>query len=147
MNIEDLAEAEIGNASSLEVSDEITEEEAELVAQWLINKYRARIIYSCIDEVFGSMTDAEREAVYRSVCDIISGRYSVEHLEYVKQKIINFFESYSSMNIDGFVRFRLKAYKAELRILVEECAADCLGVKDYKELLEIINFLFDITQI
>lgn len=119
---------------------------AELVAGWLIAKYRSKLIYSCIDDVFGEMPDDEREAVYRSVCDIISGRYDLKHLEYIKQKIIEFFERDKRMNIDGFINFRLKAYKDELKVLVEECGYDVLGEKEYKEyleLLDLINFVFN----
>ena len=49
------------------------------------------------------------------------------------------------MNIDGFVNFRLKAYRAELKTLFEECGYDMFAYKDYRDFIDVMNFLFDIT--
>lgn len=125
----------------LEVSNEV----AESVADWLISKYRSKIIFNYIDEVFGSMDSFEKDAVYSSVCDIISGKYKVEHLEYIKTKVTDFFENEETMNVDGFINFRLKAYKAELKTIVEECGYDVLAYRDYCDMIDVINFLFDTT--
>lgn len=124
---------------------EVNNEVAESVANWLISKYRSKMIFNCIDEVFGSMESFEKDAVYSSVCDIISGKYRVEHLEYIKSKVTDFFENEETMNIDGFINFRLKAYKAELKTLVEECGYDILAYRDYCDMIDVINFLFDTT--
>lgn len=126
-------------------SSELDSDTAELIANWLIAKYRSKIIYSCIDDVFGDMDEDERDAVFDSVCDIITGRYSLEHLNYIKGKISDFFEINNEMNIDGFVNFRLKAYRAELKTLVEECGYDMFAYKDYRDFIDVMNFLFDIT--
>lgn len=151
--IEEIPETDNAEVDCLEIEDDgISVDSAELVANWLVAKYRSKLIYSCIDDVFGEIDEEERNAVFSRVCDIISGRYSVERLEYIKRKIIEFFESDKKMNIDGFVSFRLKSYKDELRILVEECGCDMLADRNYNngeylELLEIIDFLLDMEDI
>lgn len=124
--------------------EEMDNHTAELIAGWLVAKYRSRLIYDSIDEVFGELDDDDRDAVYESVCDIISSRYKLRHLEYIKNKLIDFFEYDTKMNIDGFVNFRLKAYKDELRFLVEECGSDILSereIMDYADILDIINLI------
>lgn len=148
MNITELTQDDIDGAESpavLEAGDETLDSEtAGLVAGWLVAKYRSKLIYDCIDDVFGKLDADDRDEVYRSVCDIISCRYKLKHLEYIKTKLLDLFEYDSKMNIDGFINFRLKAYKDELRALVEECGYDILGgreYKDYMELLDIIDFL------
>ena len=148
MNITELTQDDIDGAESpavLEAGDETLDSEtAGLVAGWLVAKYRSKLIYDCIDDVFGKLDADDRDEVYRGVCDIISCRYKLKHLEYIKTKLLDLFEYDSKMNIDGFINFRLKAYKDELRSLVEECGYDILGgreYKDYMELLDIIDFL------
>ena len=148
MNITELTQDDIDGAESpavLEAGDETLDSEtAGLVAGWLVAKYRSKLIYDCIDDVFGKLDAEDRDEVYRGVCDIISCRYKLKHLEYIKTKLMDFFEYDSKMNIDGFINFRLRAYKDELRALVEECGYDVLGgreYKDYMELLDIIDFL------
>ena len=160
MNINELTNDEIDQSDDLDISDindnydlpavleadgEIPDSEtAGLIARWLVAKYRSKLIYDCIDDVFGKLDTEDRDEVYRSVCDIISCRYKLRHLEYIKSKLLEFFEHDSKMNIDGFINFRLKAYKDELRILVEECGCDILGdkeLKDYFELLDILDLL------
>ena len=156
MNINELTNEEIDRSDDLDISDindefdlpavleadgEIPDSEtAGLIARWLVAKYRSKLIYDSIDDVFGKLDTEDRDEVYRSVCDIISCRYKLRHLEYIKSKLLEFFEHDSKMNIDGF----LKAYKDELRILVEECGCDILGekeLKDYFELLDILDLL------
>ena len=144
MNITELTSEEIDDdvPAVLEAGDDALDgETAGLVAGWLVAKYRSKLIYDCIDDVFGELEAEDRDAVYRSVCDIISCRYKLKHLEYIKSKLLDFFEHDSKMNIDGFINFRLKAYKEELRILVEECGYDILGDKEYKDYLELLDIL------
>lgn len=116
-------------------------ETAGLIARWLVAKYRSKLIYDCIDDVFGKLDTEDRDEVYRSVCDIISCRYKLKHLEYIKGKLLEFFEHDNRMNIDGFINFRLKAYKEELRMLVEECGCDILGDREYKDYIELLDIL------
>ncbi len=118
---------------------------AEAIAGWLIAKYRSKIIFNYIDEIFGELSDFERMAVYDSVCNIISGKYSLEHLEYIKSKITDFFETENTMNVDGFINFRLRAYKDEIKTLVEECGNDVIAYRDLQDMIDVINFLFDVT--
>ena len=148
MNITELTQDEIEGSdvpAVLEADGKALDSEtAGLVAGWLVAKYRSKLIYDCIDDVFGKLDADDRDEVYRGVCDIISCRYKLKHLEYIKTKLMDFFEYDSKMNIDGFINFRLKAYKDELRALVEECGYDVLGgreYKDYMELLDLIDFL------
>ena len=148
MNITELTQDEIEGSDApavLEADGEALDSEtAGLVAGWLVAKYRSKLIYDCIDDVFGKLDADDRDEVYRGVCDIISCRYKLKHLEYIKTKLMDFFEYDSKMNIDGFINFRLRAYKDELRALVEECGYDVLGGKEYKdymELLDLIDFL------
>lgn len=146
--------AEIGSEFGMEVSDgsltidggEISAEAAESIAAWLIAKYRSQIILNYIDEIFGELTEAEREAVYESVCGILSGSCGIEHLEYIKTKITDFFETEKTMNIGGFINFRLRAYRDELRSIVEECACGIVEPvdRDLRDMIDVINFLFDV---
>ena len=150
MNITELTCEEIDEdvPAVLEAGDNAMDSEtAGLVAGWLVAKYRSKLIYDCIDDVFGELETEDRDAVYRSVCDIISCRYKLKHLEYIKSKLLDFFEHDSKMNIDGFINFRLKAYKEELRILVEECGYDILGDKEYKDYMELLDILDFILRI
>ncbi len=80
--IEEIPETDNAEVDCLEIEDDgISVDSAELVANWLVAKYRSKLIYSCIDDVFGEIDEEERNAVFSRVCDIISGRYSVEHLD------------------------------------------------------------------
>lgn len=126
--------------------DELSCDTAEVIAEWLIAKYRSKLIFNYIDEIFGKLTDSERSAVYDSVCNIISGKYGPQHLEYIKSKITDFFETENTMNIDGFINFRLKAYRDELKTLVEECGNDVIAYRDLQDMIDVINFLFDVTE-
>ena len=120
--------------------------DAEIIADWLIAKYRSKIIFNYIDEIFGELSDFDRSAVYDSVCNIISGKYGLEHLEYIKSKITDFFETENKMNVDGFINFRLKSYKDEIKTLVEECGYDVIAYRDLQDMIDVINFLFDVTE-
>lgn len=126
--------------------DHLSSSTAEVIAGWLIAKYRSKIIFNYIDEIFGELSDFERSAVYDSVCNIISGKYGLEHLEYIKSKITDFFETENTMNVDGFINFRLKAYKDEIKTLVEECGYDVIAYRDLQDMIDVINFLFDVTE-
>lgn len=118
---------------------------AESIAWWLVSKYRSKIIFSYIDEIFGELSSSDRSAVYSSVCSIISGKHGLEHLEYIKSKIIDFFSGEKTMNIDGFLNFRLRGYKDDIKSLVEECGNDIIAYHDMEDMIDIINFLFDTT--
>ncbi len=120
---------------------------AESIASWLIAKYRSKLIYNYIDEIFGILPDSDRTAVYDSVLSIISGKYSVEHLEYIKSKITDFFDTENTMNVDGFINFRLKAYRDDLKSIVEECGYDIMACHDIEDMIDVINFLFDVIDI
>lgn len=159
MNITELNKAAELSGQNLEADDDdylncltlsdrvISNDTAESIAGWLIAKYRSKIIYNYIDEIFGELPEYERTAVYDSVCNIISGKYGLEHLEYIKSKITDFFETECTMNVNGFINFRLKAYKDELKSLVEECGYDIIAYRDLQDMIDVINFLFDVIDI
>lgn len=126
--------------------ENISNEAAEYVASWLIAKYRSKLIYNYIDEIFGSLPSTDRTAVYSSVCNIISGSCGVEHLEYIKSKITDFFETENTMNVNGFINFRLKAYRDDLKTLVEECGYDIMAYRNLEDMIDVINFLFDVIE-
>lgn len=115
----------------------------EIMADWLIYRYQPQIIKKHIDKKFDTLSSAEQEKLFNTVNNILYEEFYDEHIRYIKEKINSFFETENNMNIDGFVRFRLKEYDFEIQELVKLCGYDYIALREYNEIIDILNSLYE----
>ncbi|AZO95727.1 putative sporulation protein YtxC [Halocella sp. SP3-1] len=64
----------------------------------------------------------------------------------VMKEIQKYFNKNQDINIEGFVRFRLKDYISDLNCAVEEAVDDYIIEKEYNEFIELLKYFVDLQE-
>ena len=64
----------------------------------------------------------------------------------ILNKLLEYLKHNDRINIDGFIRFRLKDYMEELYDLVEKAVDEFMMEREYKEFIQLLRYFLDIQE-
>ncbi|MFW6282137.1 MAG: sporulation protein YtxC [bacterium] len=66
--------------------------------------------------------------------------------EEIIRQILKYFNKNKSINLEGFVRFRLKDYIDEMKIAVERSVDDLIIEKEYNEFIDLLKYFVELQE-
>ncbi|MBR1969769.1 MAG: putative sporulation protein YtxC [Clostridia bacterium] len=128
------------NSFSKEVSTEI------------IKRFENSIIYKILEKDFPLIPIEDKKEIYsmavkkatESSDDIISKIHFNRRLALIEQEVKKYFLENDHMVIEGFVNFRLKDYKDELRELCLSAAEELSSLREYDEFIDMLKFFVSV---
>lgn len=123
---------------------------AQAVAELIMEKWRFDIISAMLAETDQFFSTSERKKIIRRCEEIIHQRDistltltgSSPHKN-IEEKIISYLETNNTLIIDGFVRFRLKGFKAELENVLDDAVEEFLLEKEYDDFIGLLKYFVE----
>ena len=116
-----------------------------ILSDWIMKHYEEKIIDTFIQNKFDDLSAFERDDIRRRVVRSIDESERSLCKEMIRIKLKEYLSTLKTVNIDGFVTFRLQDYKEELEFIVEECGYEYIALKDYADIVDILKYFSEIA--
>lgn len=115
------------------------------IAEWIIDNYECNIIIDILSKDYEGLSEADK----KEITEIISNDLTFDRKlreEKIENCLKKYLETEKKINLGGFVRFRLKEYRAELEKITENIVEKFITEKEYIEfaklLREFVNYQY-----
>ncbi len=128
---------------------------ANMVADYIINYKENRLIKKIIQKEYYYFKQQDRHKIWQLTqkqlnekegFDLTSNLYRISKKMMMIEEIVNYLESHNILNIDGYIRFRLKYYIDDLKDAVEASIEEFLMEKEYNEFIRLLQYFVDIQE-
>lgn len=118
---------------------------AEVLTEWILQSLEPELLSEILHSDFVD-SDNDKQQIISSIVakkDLI--RYFYDK-GYIVKKITNYLKSKNSIQIEGFVRFRLSEYRQELCDLLYDATEEFYIKKEYEEFINLLSVYIDECQ-
>ena len=126
---------------------------ANIIADIVIENLEKRFISSIIKHKHQEFSTDERDIIQKMTIEHLDELLTPDkslgkilRKEEILRKIIQYFKQSQELNVEGFVRFRLKEYIEELKLAVEMAVDDFIIEKEYNEFIELLKYFVELQE-
>jgi putative sporulation protein YtxC len=118
------------------------------IADIVIDELEKKFINRIIRHKYHNFSLIERNKIQELTMDHLDEQ---DKLDLVRKKeiinhILNYLNQNNDLNIEGFIRFRLKDYLDELNLAVEKAVDDFVIQKEYDEFIDLLKYFVDLQE-
>lgn len=131
----------------------IMEQIANIIADIVIDHLEKKFINSIIKHKYQHFSSDERDIIQEMTIDHLNESITPDRRlgkilrrEEIIRQILKYFNQNHDLNIEGFVRFRLKDYINELKIAVERSVDDFIIEKEYNEFIDLLKYFVELQE-
>ena len=108
------------------------------IAEWIVDHYEYNIIRDILNKNYEGLTEDELvEIVHLVVNHLESDRDSRE--KKIEKCLKNYLKTENEINLQGFVRFRLKEYRRELEEVIDDIIDEYVVEKEYYSFIDLLK--------
>ena len=128
---------------------------ANVISDMILNNWEQKIVQEILKDNYYFFTPDEKEVIYQRSLEIIkTGHptksktlvYQLNRKAKVNNRLSEYLETNNKINIDGFIRFRLKDYVADLADAVSYAVDEYMMEKEYREFIKLLRYFVDIQE-
>jgi putative sporulation protein YtxC len=127
---------------------------AEIITEIILNYWEDFLLKEIIRENYYYFGEEEKKLIYDYSLRHINrdGReardtlYWLSRKNRINQKLIDFLKYNNQIIVDGFIRFRLKEYIAELREATEKAVDEFLMEREYREFIQLLQYFVEVQE-
>lgn len=108
------------------------------LSEWIIKNYEKKIMQEILKLNFMSLTTEDITAIINMTENKIDDNIHKEYNKIITQQLLEFLSRNNTLNIDGFIRFRLKDYRLELEELLYDTIDEYLAEKEYEAFIDML---------
>ena len=123
---------------------------AGLIAEFIIEKIEVKLIKGIVNSKYSEFSETEKTDIKNKAIEYLEfGNNNIS--KYVRKKdiikeVLSYFKENKSLNLEGFIRFRLKKYVKKLNIAVEKSVDDIIIDKEYNEFIELLKYFVELQE-
>ena len=111
---------------------------AEILSEWILSTYEPHIMAEILDSDF-VYNNYDKKHIIRIATNKVDFIRYFYNKEYIVKILTNYLKSETSIQIEGFVRFRLNEYRQELYSLLYNAAEEYYVEKEYNEFINLLS--------
>ncbi|ABR47806.1 Sporulation protein YtxC [Alkaliphilus metalliredigens QYMF] len=128
---------------------------ANAISEYILGYEEPRFIGRIISEDYAYFEIKEKLELQKKAFDLLDDESNTLLLSegefrnrktFILEKIVDYFNNNTQIDLMGFVTFRLKDYLMELNEVVERAAEDLLVNKEYSEFIKLLKYFVDIQE-
>jgi putative sporulation protein YtxC len=120
------------------------------LAEHILSDLEPRLLARLVGRHYGFFDEEERASILAYAGRNLAGSSDAEALVHRKAKILarlsDYLEGEHEVNLEGFIRFRLKDYVEELEDAVDRAIDDFLLEKEYREFVRLLRYFVDVQE-
>lgn len=127
---------------------------AEIITDIILNNWEDVLLKDIIRENYYYFGDEEKKLIFdyslrhinREGREAQNTLYWLSRKKRINQKIMDFLKYNNRIIVDGFIRFRLKEYLAELRDATEKAVDEFLMEREYREFIQLLQYFVEVQE-
>ncbi len=119
---------------------------ADIIAEIVLDNLEVNIVDDIIKHKYCQFNNEERKKIEQFTLDHLRKRDKLLQKINIISRLLQYLNKYKNLNIEGFVRFRLKDYVQQLKLAVDRAVDDLLVEKEYNEFIDLLKYFIDIQQ-
>lgn len=126
---------------------------ANALSELILAQWEKQLLNDIIRENYYYFNEEERNTIYSYALGYVNhcdpgftegSLYQIKRKSKILQKMLEFFRNNNDINIEGFIRFRLKDYITELQEAADRAVDDFLMEREYKEFIQLLRYFVEI---
>ena len=143
-----------GDAKRMQSQIFIRQQLAEIISDVILEHWEDVLLRDIIRENYYYFGDEEKKLIFnyslrhinREDREARNTLYWLSRKNRINQKIIDFLNYNNRIIVDGFIRFRLQEYLAELRDATEKAVDEFLMEREYREFIQLLQYFVEIQE-
>ncbi len=125
---------------------------AKIVADLILDNLERKIINRIIDQEYEKELDIEeKEDIKENSKKYLNSKKNEDtgnllQKDKLTEEIIKYLKQYKLLNIEGFIRFRLKDYINKLKLIVEKSVDNYNVEQEYDEFIKLLRYFVDLQE-
>lgn len=108
------------------------------IAEWIVDHYEYNIILDILNKNYEGLSETDKKEIINIAVNSLSvGRSSRE--KKIENCLKNYLKTENEINVQGFVRFRLKEYRKELEEVMDKVIDEYIIEKEYFDFIELLR--------
>ncbi len=108
------------------------------IAEWIVDHYEYNIILDILNKNYEGLTEVDKKEIIYSVINSLSfDRNSRE--KKIENCLKNYLKTENEINLQGFVRFRLKEYRSELEKVIDNTIDEYIVEREYFAFIDLLK--------
>jgi putative sporulation protein YtxC len=124
------------------------------LADYIIRQYEEKLITRIINSNFCYFNAAEKKEILSRALNVIRNEdktfinslFQIRRRNVIVRRLMDYFDNYNSIILDGFVNFRLKDYIKDLEDVVDKAVDDFLMDREYREFIRLLRYFVEIQE-
>lgn len=121
----------------------------------IFNDLEEKLVHKTLMNNYYYFNLVERQKIFKHLTNIQENEefkygegvtYKISRKAIILQKVIDFLQENQIINLEGFVRFRLKNYIQELEDHIDKAVEDFIMEKEYNEFIKLLRYFVDIQE-
>ena len=127
---------------------------ADVISDIILNHWEDPLIKEIIRENYYYFGEEERNIIFQYALRHINREgknfqdtvYWLGRKNRIIQKVMDYLDVNNRINIDGFIRFRLKDYIGELRDAADRAVDEFLMEREYREFIQLLKYFVEVQE-
>ena len=108
------------------------------IAEWIVDHYEYNIILDILNKNYEGLAGEEKSLIIGNIVNRLSDGRNVREKK-IENCLKNYLKTENEINLQGFVRFRLKDYRAELEKIADEAVDEYIVEKEYFDFIGLLR--------
>ena len=118
---------------------------AKAIAELFINQLEANYIKDYIEDIYHYCSPQDRFEIVSITLETLD-KLKIIRRNRILQSVFDYLADNQLLNIEGFARFRLQGYWAQLRRIVKRTGEEFLAAKDYLEFVRLLRCFIELQE-
>jgi putative sporulation protein YtxC len=118
---------------------------AKAIAELFINQLEAEYIKEYIEDIYYYCSPQDRFEIVSLTLETLD-KLKIIRRNRILQSVFDYLADNQLLNIEGFARFRLQGYWAQLRRIVKRTGEEFLAAKDYLEFVRLLRCFIELQE-
>lgn len=149
-----ISDKEYDSSTIEQLREQLNRYIADIISELILEDMQSRLVEEIIQDEYFYFGVEERNKILRDAMAIMWGGNPVACSETIRnrwrervwKRIMDHLKTSDEMNLNGFIRFRLKDFRYELEKAVDRAVDDLLIEKEYGEFIRLLRYFVEIQE-
>ena len=123
---------------------------ADIIAEIVLDNLEEKIVKKIVKTKYNDYPTEDKKDIINNALKYLSesqsGKKIIRKKKIVKE-LLSYLNRHKKINIEGFVRFRLRDYMKNLNLAIEQAADDFIIEREYNEFIDLLRYFVELQEV
>ena len=123
---------------------------ADIIAEIVLDNLEEKIVKKIVKNKYNEYSTEDKKDIINNALNYLSksqdGKKVIRKKKIVKE-LLSYLNNNEKINIEGFVRFRLRDYMRHLNLAIEQAADEFIIEREYNEFIDLLRYFVELQEV